>query len=147
MNAMSLLLNERPWGLSNRIGQLQDEFNRACGMYLGRTAPVFPPVNLWLKDDEMLVEAEVPGVELKDIELAVTGDSLTISGERKKDGLKDEDVYHRCERRAGAFSRAIELPFRVQQDKVSASCKNGVLRVILPRSEEDKPRKVKVIAE
>lgn len=149
MDSMRLLFDDGPLAVAGLMADLQDEFNNMFRARFRRGSMVFPPLNVWVKDDEAIVEAEVPGVDIKDIEVSVTGDTLTIRGERKKEssGGKQEATYHRRERWSGAFNRTIGLPFRVDGNKVSATSSNGVLRIVLPRSEEDKAKKIHVVAE
>ena len=106
-------------------------------------ARVFPPLNVWEDSDNVFVEAELPGLKLDDIELVVTGDELTIKGERK-DTAGEGDTYHRRERGVGCFSRALRLPVDVKADDVTATLREGVLLVTMPKAEEARPRKVEV---
>jgi len=133
------------YGFGN-IWRLQDEMNRLFDERFGSSSR-FPAMNVWAGQDDVVVEAEVPGMEPKDVEITVTGSTLTISGQRQPETVKENEVYHRRERRYGAFSRSLELPYSVDADKVKAVFRNGVLRVTLPRAEEDKPRKISVKAE
>jgi HSP20 family protein len=91
-----------------------------------------------------MVSAEMPGVQPDDISIDVTGDALSISGERKPDKVIQEVRYHRRERAYGSFSRTIQLPFMVDTHKVEASFKDGVLVISLPRAEADKPKKIAI---
>ena len=104
----------------------------------GWFAPSFPAVNVWEDAESVYVEAELPGLKLDDLELAVMGDELTIKGERKH--VDDEDVaYHRKERGTGCFSRVFRLPVGVNADKVEASLRDGILTVTLPKAAEATP--------
>lgn len=136
---------EPGFGFGN-IWRLQDEVNRLFEGRLGASSR-FPAMNVWTSKDDVAVELEIPGVEPKDVEITVTGASLAISGQRQPEAVKENEVYHRRERQYGAFSRSLELPYAVDADKVEAVFCNGVLRVVLPRSEADKPRKIAVKAE
>ncbi len=109
-----------------------------------RTAPSYPALNVWSNEDGLLVTAEVPGVSPQDIEVSVIGETLTLSGARKPDELKEGARYHRQERGYGKFSRTLQLPFPVSVEKIEANFKSGVLSIRLPRAEEDKPRKIAV---
>jgi HSP20 family protein len=86
----------------------------------------------------------MPGVSPDDIDIDVTGDALSISGERKPDEVAKEARYHRRERSYGSFSRTIQLPFMVDTNKVEANFKNGILMISLPRAEADKPKKITI---
>jgi len=104
----------------------------------------FPAVNIWTNDDYAFVTAEVPGVDPKDIDIALVGGALTISGSRYMEELEENTRYHRQERGYGKFSRSIQLPFNVNAARVEANFKDGILSVNLPKAEEDKPRKISV---
>ena len=103
-----------------------------------------PVVNAWKDDEKAVVEAELPGVDPKDVDISVRGRKLTITGERKAEELNEEERYHYKERWHGSFTRAFELPFEVDADKVEAGFKHGILTVTLPRAEADKPRKIEI---
>ena len=129
------------------VDQLQNEMNRLFNSYYPtrrRVAPSYPAVNVWTNDDGLVLTAEVPGVNPDDIEISVVGQTLTLNGERKRDEVDENVRYHRRERGYGKISRSIELPFLVDVDSVSATFKNGVLHISLPRAEADKPKKIAV---
>jgi HSP20 family protein len=111
----------------------------------GRLRGLFPPaVDIYEKNDDVVVKAEIPGLTKEEIDISLDGQTLTIKGEKKKEEeVKDED-YYRCERTYGAFSRSIELPVAVQTDKVNASFTDGVLEIRLPKTEQAKRNVVKV---
>ena len=129
------------------MDRLQREMNRLFNKYDApgmRTAVGYPTVNIWTKEDSQIVSAEMPGVNVGDIEIRVEGDTLTIAGERKAEELPEGAARVRNERSFGKFSRTFQLPHAVDPDKVEAQFKNGVLIIILPRSDEDKPRKIAI---
>jgi HSP20 family protein len=129
------------------MDQLQREMNRLFdATSQGRmfNPPSYPAINIWTNDDGQLISAEMAGVHPDDIDIDVTGDALSISGERKPDEVAEEVHYHRRERTYGSFSRTIQLPFMVDTSKVEASFKNGVLMISLPRAEADKPKKITI---
>jgi HSP20 family protein len=101
-------------------------------------------MNVWANDDGLVLTTEVPGVNPQDIDISVVGETLTLSGERMPDELKEGSRYHRQERGYGKFTRSVQLPFPVDVNAVEASFKDGVLHVAMPRAEEDKPRKITV---
>jgi HSP20 family protein len=104
-------------------------------------------LNVWEEKDNVLVEAELPGLDLKDLEIYVTGgNQLTIKGQRKPN-VPEKGVWHRQERQFGTFSRSLTLPFPVDAEKVDAKLENGVLQVRLAKHESAKPRKIPVKAE
>ena len=114
------------------------------GLY-GPTSPGgFPLMNMSEDKDSYYVRAELPGLKADDLEISVTGDTFSISGERKMP-LEDENArYHRREREAGRFSRLISLPAQIDPGKVEALCRDGVLTVTLPKAEETKPKQITV---
>jgi len=109
-----------------------------------RTAPSFPALNIWSNEDELIITAEVPGINPEDLDISVVGDSLTLKGAREVEELEEGARYHRQERGYGNFSRTVQLPFPVDIDSVNAKFTNGVLEINLPRAEADKPRKIAV---
>jgi len=131
----------------HEMDRLQSEMNRLFNVYYPnhlRPAPAFPALNVWTNEDSLNVTAEVPGVRPEDLDISVVGDTLTLSGTRKPEELDDNARYHRQERGYGEFTRSLQLPFPVDVEKVEATFRNGVLLVAMPRSEEDKPRKITV---
>lgn len=138
------------WPLANvqhEMNRLQQEMNHLFGGNENQRSAVnagYPPLNLWHNDDQYVVEAEMPGLELDDLEiLVVDGNQLTISGERKLPQVENGS-WHRREMSYGRFQRTIELPSNVDADQVSASLKNGVLSVVLPKLEKQKPKRITV---
>ena len=137
---------QRP-GILQEMDQLQREMNRlfnAANQGRVLNTANYPAVNIWANEDGQIVSAEMPGVHPEDINIDVTGDALSISGERKPDEVAREARYHRRERSYGSFSRTVQLPFMVDTNKVEASFKNGVLTITLPRAEADRPRKITI---
>jgi HSP20 family protein len=137
----------------NQLSQLQQEMNRLFsrwgddgGRWTG-LAGGFPAMNVWEDADQVFVEAELPGLDLKDLEIYVTGgNQLTLKGERKP-AAPEKGVWHRQERTFGKFARSLTLPFTVDADKVDARFENGVLLVKLPKHESARPRKIAVKGE
>ena len=130
------------------MNRLQDEMNRLFEQRRPSrfSQGTYPPLNLWEDDDNLFVEAELPGFNIDDLDIYVTGgNQLSIKGERKHPELEN-GTWHRQERGFGAFNRAVELPGHVDADNVSAEFCHGVLTITLPKSEEAKPRKITVKA-
>ncbi len=132
------------------MNRLNDEMNRLFGRYTNGAREFstggYPPLNLWEDENNLYVEAELPGFNLDNLEMYVTGENqLSIKGERKQPEL-EAGMWHRQERGYGAFSRLMELPGAVDSDQVSAEFKNGVLTIKLPKKEEAKPRRIEVKA-
>ena len=131
------------------MDRLQQDMNRLFGdlnVNQTRKTSSFPAINIWAAEESARVTAEIPGVSKDDLEINVTGDTLTLSGVRSQDDLPEGARYHRQERRFGEFSRSIQLPYTVDVNKVKAVFKNGVLSVDLPRVEAEKPKKITVKA-
>ena len=104
----------------------------------------FPAVNIWQDDDHLYVEAEMPGLTQDDVELSVTGNELTIKGQRPELPRKEGTTVHRRERGTGAFGRLIHLPFEVDEKRVEAMFCNGVLEITLPKAEIARVRHIPV---
>jgi HSP20 family protein len=103
-----------------------------------------PALDIFEEKDDLVVKAELPGMEKDDVEVNLTDHTLTIKGEKKKEDEVKEEKYYRSERSYGSFVRTLQLPADVQADKVKASFKNGILEVRLPKTEEAKTKEIKV---
>lgn len=131
------------------MNRLQRDMNQLFGNMMSsreRSVPAFPAVNIWADENSAMITAEIPGVDQGNLDINVTGDTLTISGERVADELPENTRYHRRERSFGKFNRNIQLPYTIDVNNVNAKFKNGVLEVILPRIEAEKPKKITVKA-
>jgi HSP20 family protein len=106
--------------------------------------PWSPAVDIFETEDELVLKADVPEVDLKDIDVRVENQTLTLSGERKFDKEDTSRGYHRIERAYGQFTRSFTLPQTVDTEKVGAEYHNGVLTVKLPKKAAAKPRQVKI---
>lgn len=106
-----------------------------------------PPVDIYETVENIVIKAEVPGVKKEDISVEVKNDTLYLKGERKFEKDVKEENYHRMERSYGSFRRIFSLPATVEQDKVKASFKDGVLEIILPKLEKAKQKKITVDVE
>jgi len=103
-----------------------------------------PSLDLAETDGDIEVKLDVPGIKPDEIDIEVRGDTLHISGEHKEEKEEKGKTYHRIERRTGSFSRSVALPCCVNEDKVTAECRDGILTINLPKTEESKTRKVTV---
>jgi HSP20 family protein len=134
------------WQSLRQMESLQQKLNQM--LYTGQTNNSrdyqFPPINVWVSEHQAAIEAEIPGIEPNDIDISVIGDTLVLKGSRKKVDLKEGETYHRQERGYGDFARTIELPFKIEAEKVEAEFRRGILVVKLPRAEVDKPKKITV---
>jgi len=104
----------------------------------------YPPVNVFNSSDDMIVQCEVPGLGKDDLELSITGETLTVKGTKRPSADPEKVRFHRQERASGDFSRTIVLPDKVDADKVEANLHAGVLTIRLPKSEAAKPRQIEV---
>lgn len=104
----------------------------------------FPPVNVWSNQDGAIVTAELPGVPADQLDISVHQNTVTLRGKREPEVMGDDVRTIRRERIYGSFSRVVILPYRVDAEKISANLERGVLRVDLPRPEDDKPRHIKI---
>jgi len=103
-----------------------------------------PHVDIFEEGDELIVKAELPGLDREDINVTLRDDLLTISGEKKKEEKIEEKNYYRLERSSGSFTRSFHLPVEVQTDKVKATFKSGVLEMRMPKTEEAKEKEVSI---
>ena len=108
--------------------------------------PWAPSVDIYETENELVVKADLPDVEAKDIDVRVENQTLTIAGERKFEATSNDKGYHRIERSYGNFVRSFAVPNAFDTDKINAAYKNGVLTVTLPKKETAKPRQIKVEA-
>jgi HSP20 family protein len=103
----------------------------------------YPPVNVFRKDDDFVVLAEVPGIRKSDLDVQVKGNTIRISG-TKAVAYPERAGMHRRERLGGRFDRALTLPIEIDAEGVRAECRDGILALLLPRAARDKPRTVQV---
>ena len=104
-----------------------------------------PSVDIYETEQQLVMTAEVPGIEDKDIEIKIEDNTLTLKGERKFEKETQEENYHRVERAYGSFYRSFSLPPYIDQDNIEAEHENGVLKITMPKKHEAKPRQVKVL--
>jgi HSP20 family protein len=103
-----------------------------------------PSVDIYEQDGNIVLKAELPGVDPKDVDIRLENNVLTLRGERKLDTEVKRENYHRVERTYGSFTRSFTLPSVVDQEKIKADSKDGVLRVTLPKREEAKPKQITI---
>lgn len=106
-----------------------------------------PSVDVSETKNDLVIRAELPGLDPKDIDISMNNGFLTIKGEKKNEKEEKEENYHLIERSYGSFTRSVRLPREVQSDKITASFKNGVLKITLPKSEEAKKKEIKIKVE
>jgi HSP20 family protein len=127
---------------------MNDLFGRFFGDWgmapLSGTGTWFPALDLAEKDDAFVVKAELPGIKPDEIDISVQGNTLTLSSEKTESSEDSGENYYHTERRYGAFRRDVTLPAEVNAEKIEASHRDGVLTITLPKSEQAKPKKIKI---
>jgi HSP20 family protein len=148
------------WSPFEDLGSAQDEqaqtqmdrlFAHALGLHGQRQGPALGSGSAWTpaldiseRKDAYLVTVELPGVKLDDLQITLEDGLLTIQGQRDVANDSSEEQFHRVERSSGAFRRSITLPAHVEADEVNASMEDGVLRILVPKAEEAKPKRIQV---
>lgn len=143
------------WDVFKELDNLRKEINEAFrgagyNRPFGTTflSPVttsrFPLVNFSEDEGHVYIQALVPGVDPKDIDLSILRNTLTISGERTPFAGKEGQIVHRSELGSGQFSRTLELPVDINPDKVSAVCRDGIMQLALAKAEHAKPKKISI---
>src|SRR6184192_4096431 len=140
-----------PWSAADRWSNLRDELNSFFELPVwssfARGGQLFsgwsPALDLYQSNDNVMAVVELPGMRKEDIEISLHDGTLTISGERKRES-SDSEKAERTERYVGVFRRSIALPTRVDASKVSATYRDGILIVTLPKAEEVKPKQIQV---
>lgn len=107
----------------------------------------FPRLDMTETKDTLVIKAELPGMEAKDLDISVAGNTLTIKGEKKQEKEEKDEHRHLIERSYGSYSRMVDLPSTVAPDKIKASFKNGVLTITLPKTEEAKRKAIPIKVE
>lgn len=130
-----------PW---RDVERLQGELNRLFTETREEFPYDYPRVNVWTQESGATVTALVPGVDADALDISVLGESVTIRGKVKEDSAMEGTTYHRRERPNGTFSRTVTVPFRIEASSVTATYKNGVLEVELPRSAEERPKRIAI---
>lgn len=141
------------WEPFNEFVSLSDRMNR---MFHGPSMRIFtpvesvsgwlPPVDIHEETDRFVVQAEVPGVRSEDIDVSVENNTITLRGEKKQEKAVDGENASRLERFYGTFTRSFVLSTRINPEQIKATFKDGVLEVIVPKAEEVKPKKIKILA-
>lgn len=136
------------WDLEQELGRLQSQRKRPSRRTSSRRAHsrarVFPAIIISATDEKLMVRAEVPGIELEDLDISISGDTLTVQGTRTTGEELEGGWYHRRERESGGFSRAVRLPVDVNGTRAEATYVAGVLTITLPLKEAAKPRQISV---
>jgi HSP20 family protein len=141
------------WDPFRELSSLQERMNRLFSDFRVRTplgeeeitqGAWVPPVDIYETSDSIVLEAELPGLTKDNIVVEVKDSTLTLKGDKKFEREVKEENYHRVERSYGGFQRAFTLPSTVQQDKVKAKFRDGILEITIPKAEEAKPKQIKV---
>ena len=132
--------------LQDRMNRLFDESVRNVkpGDEALSSAIWSPAVDIYETDDEVVVKAELPEINQKDIDIQIENNTVTLRGERKFNKETKKENFHRIERAYGPFSRSFSLPGTVDQEKISADYKDGILKISMPKRAETKPKQIKV---
>jgi HSP20 family protein len=140
-----------PWRPFGELRSFRNEMDRLWNRFLGErpfgrtfTEEWLPSIDVTETKDNLLIMAELPGLEAKDVDVSVSGDILTIKGEKKKEEEEKDEHYYHCERYCGSFQRSFRLPVNIEADKVEATFDKGVLKVTLPKAEEAKKKKIEI---
>jgi HSP20 family protein len=137
------------------LRNLQEEVNRLFSTNLSRSlgdegiarGSWNPSVDIYENKDQIVLEAELPGMAREDFDVSIENNVITVRGERRFEKKDESDSYHRVERSYGSFTRSFTLPQTVSADTASAEYRNGVLRVILPKREEVRARRIEIAGE
>ncbi len=140
-----------PWKPFREITSFRKEMDNLLNRFFTRSPLAetwgeewLPSMDITESAANIVVQAELPGLEAKDLDISLTEDVLTIKGEKKKEGETKDEHHHYSERYYGAFQRSFRLPASVQADKIEARFEKGVLKITLPKSEEAKKKEIKV---
>lgn len=141
-----------PWRpMGRELSSLHQEMDRLWDRFMGETPLVrritgewWPTVDVSETKDNFLIKAELPGMDASDVNVSVSGNVLTIKGEKRKEEEEKDEHHYRAERYYGSFQRSFQLPASMQAEKVEATFDKGVLRVILPKVEEAKKKEVTI---
>jgi len=151
------MANITRWDPLSEFSSLQDRFNQLLsqpgGLFRNMGASMdqplafgnfAPPVDIYEDDHQVTIQAELPGVEEKDLNITVENNVLTITGERKLENEENKENFHRIERSYGRFTRSFTLPSTLDTENINADFNNGVLKIVLNKSEAAKPKQIKV---
>ena len=123
---------------------LKEAFSPMSGETEVSTRAWAPPVDIYETEDAIVLKAELPGIDPKDVEVRVEDNTLYLKGERKYEKEVNEQNYHRIERSYGSFARSFSLPNSISAEKVKAEYKDGLLTLTMPKREEAKPKTIKI---
>jgi len=140
-----------PWRPFGGLSSFRNEMDRLWDRFPGEspfartfTESWLPSVDISETKDNFVVKAELPGLEAKDVNVSISGDILTIKGEKKAEEEEKDEHYHRVERYSGSFQRVFQLSSGIKADKIEANFDKGVLKVTLPKVEEAQKKEIEV---
>jgi HSP20 family protein len=133
-------------GLQERVNRLFSENLFRTGGDAAQVGAWSPAVDIYEDGDTLVFEADLPGVRKDDIDIRVENSTLTLEGERRQEHEVKDEQFHRVERSYGKFLRSFTLPAGIDADKIRAEVRDGLLRVTLPKAEDAKPKRVKILA-
>jgi len=132
------------YGIQRDINRIFDDFFKEFNIGFYEENRFAPKIDMTETEKEIVVRAEIPGVNEKEIDISLTQDMLTIKGEKKLEKEEKNENYYHLERSYGKFQRSVHLPVRVNENQVKAEYKNGILKIVLPKSGETKPNTKKI---
>ena len=140
-----------PW-TTGELGRMRQEMDNLFERFfegfprlgLTRRTGLTPSIDLSETKDDIIVKAEIAGIDGKDIDISLYGNVLSIKGEKRQEKVDEDEDFHRIERSYGAFSRSVSLPCEVEETKITATYEKGVLKIRLPKCEPSKPRRIKI---
>lgn len=140
------------WNPVREILDIKDDFDRLIDKFFTREFDIWEgprafDVDIYEDADNVVIKAEIPGVNKEDISVTLTDDTVTISGKKTEEKKVEKENYYRKEIRSGSFSRSFTLPCAVDKEKVKATYKDGVLEVVLPKCEKEKAKEIKIEVE
>jgi len=140
-----------PWRPFGELTPFRQEMENLWKRFFGESLFPGPVSGEWLPSadisetkDKLLIKAELPGLEAKDINVSMSDDVLTIKGMKEKEEEEKDEHYYHCERYCGSFQRSFRLPVNVQSNKVEATFDKGVLKITLPKTEEAKKKEIEI---
>ena len=140
-----------PWKPFGELTSLRKEMENLWNRFLGESPALrtfredwLPPVDISETEDKLVIKAEMPGLDPKDVDVSISADVLTIKGEKKKEKEAKDEHYHCVETCSGSFQRSFRLPHNVQTGKIDAIFDKGILKITLPKTEEAEKKAIKV---
>lgn len=140
-----------PWRPFGEVSSLRKEMDNLWNNFLGETSLPRSIAQEWLPSvdvsetaDKLIFRAELPGLDAKDVSVTISGDLMTIKGEKKQEEERKEEHYHSSERFYGSFQRSFRLPANIKTDEVDATFEKGVLQVALRKTEEARKKEIEI---